>query len=191
MARERKFTTEELFQGTEELLLKHHYEGFQISLIADHLDVSRGAIYKYYENKEELITEYMLYKMEQFLIQLKRINAVDGAENQLDFLLGLMFENPELHQLIEIGKRIPDHINQKVKENMDKLERLRIQMYHHMGGFIEQGKKEQRLNLRLPEPLMLGYIFQSIAIPNHFGIPRDKWVNSIKEIICHGIFRDS
>lgn len=191
MARERKFTTEELFQITEELLLDHHYEGFQFGLVADHLKVSRGAIYKYFENKEELITEYMLFKMEQFLQELKGINSIEGFYAQFDFLLNLMFKNPELHQLIEIGKRVPVHINEKVEENVRKLESYHIEMYHYVQGFIETGKSERVLNTNIPEPLISGYIFQSIAIPNHFGIPHDVWVGSIKEMICRGIFKNS
>jgi len=190
MARERKFTTEELYRTTEELLLTHHYEGFQFSLVADHLHVSRGAIYKYFENKEELITEYMLYKMGQFLQELKEINSIEGFHAQFDFLLNLMFKNPELYQLIEIGKRVPIHINKKVKENMEKLEGYHIEMYGCVQCLIESGKREQQLNPNIPDPVVLGYIFQSVAIPNHFGIPYDKWVESIKEMICHGIFKD-
>ncbi len=191
MARERKFTTEELYQATEELLLANNYEGFQISLVADHLHVSRGAIYKYFENKEELITEYMLFKMEQHLHELKEIHSIIGFHAQFDFLLHLMFKNPELHQLIEIGKRVPVHLNTKVKENIAKLESYHLKMYQYMQGFVQAGKNENLLNTNLPEPLILGYIFQSIAIPNHFGIPHDMWVGSIKKIICHGIFKDS
>ncbi|MEH7223341.1 TetR/AcrR family transcriptional regulator [Bacillus sp. JJ1566] len=191
MARERKFTTEELYQATEELLLAYHYEGFQFSLVADHLHVSRGAIYKYFENKEELITEYMLFKMEQFLQELKEIDSIEGFYAQFDFLLNLMFKNPELYQLIEIGKRVPAHINAKVKENIGKLESYHLDMYQYMQGFIQAGMDENKLNTNIPEPLILGYIFQSIAIPNHFRIPHDVWVQSIKEIICHGIFKDS
>lgn len=191
MARERKFTNEELFQATEELLLAYNYEGFQFSLLADHLHVSRGAIYKYFENKEELITEYMLFKMENFLQELKEINSIDGFQAQFDFLLNLMFKNPELHQLIEIGKRVPVHINAKVKDNQEKLDTYHLEMYHYVQGFIESGKREQLLNQNIPESLILGYIFQSIAIPNHFGIPHDVWVQSIKEMICHGIFKES
>ncbi|MEH7382729.1 TetR/AcrR family transcriptional regulator [Bacillus sp. JJ1533] len=190
MARERKFTNEELFQVTEELLLTYNYEGFQFSLVAEHLDVSRGAIYKYFENKEELITEYMLFKMNQFLDELKEINSIEGFHAQFDFLLNLMFKNPELPHLIEIGKRVPVTINAKVKENKEKLEKLHIEMYRNVQGLMDSGKREKLLSTRIPEPVVLGYIFQSVAIPNHFGIPHDVWVHSIKEIICHGIFND-
>lgn len=191
MARERKFTKEELYRVTEELLLTYSYEGFQFSLVADHLHVSRGAIYKYYENKEELITEYMLFKMEQYLLELEEINKIIGFQAKFDFLLTIMFKNPELYQLIEIGKRVPIHINAKVKDNIEKLDGYRIKMYQYAHSFIESGKSEKQLNPKIPDSVMLGYIFQSVVIPNHFNIPHDEWVQSIKELICHGIFIDS
>ncbi|WP_077620452.1 TetR/AcrR family transcriptional regulator [Bacillus sinesaloumensis] len=191
MARERKFTKEELYRVTEELLLTYNYEGFQISLVADHLNVSRGAIYKYYENKEELITEYMLFKMEQFLQELEEINNIIGFQSKFDFLMTIMFKNPELYQLIEIGKSVPIHINVKVKEGIEKLDGYRIEMYEYAHSFIEAGKSEKLLNPKIPDSVMLGYIFQSVVIPNHFNIPHDVWVQSIKDLICHGIFIDS
>ena len=42
MARERKFSLEELFQTTKQLLLDYGYEGFTFSLLADQLEVARG-----------------------------------------------------------------------------------------------------------------------------------------------------
>ena len=31
------------------------------------MEVSRGSIYKYYENKDELISEFLMYEMNRFL----------------------------------------------------------------------------------------------------------------------------
>jgi TetR/AcrR family transcriptional regulator, repressor of fatR-cypB operon len=191
MARERKFSTDELFQATKLLLLKHGYEGFTFSLLADFLHVSRGAIYKYFENKEELISEYMLYEMNHFLEELKGIQGIEDFYDQLDFLIKIMFKNDQIQPLIEIGKQIPIHINDKVRGNIEKLGMLRIEMYYHLQGFVRQGKEEQKLNTSIPDSLILGYLFQSVAIPNHFGIPQTEWVHSIKEMICHGILKKS
>ena len=75
MARERKFSTDDLFQASKQLLLQHGYEGFTFSLLADQFDVCR-ALYKYYENKEELITDFMIYEMGKFLFELKEIKTI-------------------------------------------------------------------------------------------------------------------
>lgn len=190
MARERKFTTEDLYQATEGILLKHSYDGFNFSLLAERLQVSRGAIYKYFDNKDVLITEYMLYEMNKFLTGLEAIETVGGFKEQLHFLIDHMFKNPAIQQLIELGKHVPTHKDKKVQENKRKLEMLHIDMYHNLKNFIKLGRREQVLKESIPDSLVLGYIFQSVAIPNHFEVPHSEWVNSIKEIISHGIFNE-
>lgn len=191
MARERKFSTDDLFLATKQLLLQLGYEGFTFSHLADQLEVARGTIYKYYENKEELITDYMLYEMELFLFELKEIRDIQGFMNQLDFLLQLIFRNSTLHQIIEVGRNIPVNSSEKVKVNKNKLDRNHLEMYGHLHEFVKLGKREEILNPKLPDNLILGFIFQSIAIPNHYNVPHTEWVEAIKEIICHGIFTSS
>ncbi|WP_078381869.1 TetR/AcrR family transcriptional regulator [Sutcliffiella halmapala] len=190
MARDRKFTDAELFDATKLLLLQHGYEGFTFSILADHLEVSRGALYKYYVNKEELITEFMLYEMNQFLDELKGIDSVTGFEAQFDFLINLIFRHTTIYKIIEIVQHVPTDSNEKVRSNRDKLDKLHLAMYHNLQDFIRLGKEEQRLKRDLPDGLLLGFIFQSIAIPNHFGVPREEWVSAIKEIISHGMFKN-
>lgn len=190
MARERKFSTDNLFQATKQMLLAHGYEGFSYSLLAEQLEISRGAIYKYYDNKEELITDYMLYEMEHFLAELKDIESVDGFDAQFDFLINLIFKNSTIPHMIELGRRIPITGNQKVKENHEKLDKQHLNMYQHLQGFISLGRQELKLKETLPDPLILGFIFQTIMIPNHFGIPQSIWISSIKEMIRHGMLRN-
>src|SRR5690625_5975859 len=95
MARERKFSKEGLYETTKETLLDHGYNGFTIGKVAKSLKVSRGTIYKYFDNKEELITEYMVYEMKLFLIELKEINSYQGFQAQFDFLLDIILRDNE------------------------------------------------------------------------------------------------
>lgn len=188
MARERKFSTEELFQCSKQLLLELGYEGFTFSLLAERMDVSRGAIYKYFENKEELITEYMLFEMEHFLAELKEVAVIDDFDQQFEYLFKLIFKNDKIQQLIEIGQQVPSSPSEKVRLNKQRLEEMHLKMYDHMQHFVKLGKAEKKLKEHIPDALVLGFIFQTIAIPNHFGIPQDAWVQSIKEIIRDGMF---
>ena len=84
MSRERKLSTEKIFRATNTLLLKHGYEGFSISLIAEELNISRAALYKYYNNKEDLILDYMLFEMHEILISLKEIKTQQRFEMQMN-----------------------------------------------------------------------------------------------------------
>lgn len=188
MARERKFSMEDLFFATKDILLDNGYERFTFVQIAEILNVSRGTLYKYYENKDELITDYMIYEMNQFLISLKEIQDYPDFKSQFHFLIDLIFKDHSIPKIIAIARQMPISSNDKVKANMDQLNKLHLEMYTHLQSFIELGRKEKQLKENIADGLILGMIFQTIAIPNHFGVPKIEWVQSIKEILCHGMF---
>lgn len=190
MARERKFNTVDLFQAAKQLLLEYGYDGFTFSLLADRMDVSRAALYKYYENKEELITDFMIYEMEQFLLELKEIEKLSGFNQQFDFLMDFIFTKTEIHHLIKAALQVIAKLEQS-NINKEKLEKLPLEMYHYLNSFILKGKEEGKLKSHIPDSLIVGFILQTVAIPNHFGIPHHEWLNSIKEIIRQGMFNNA
>ncbi|HLO12553.1 MAG TPA: TetR/AcrR family transcriptional regulator [Pseudoneobacillus sp.] len=188
MVRERKFSTESLFQATKQSLLEHGYEAFTFAILAERLEVSRGTLYKYYDNKEELVTDFMIFEMNLFLHEMKRIKEYKGFVAQFDFLFEEIFKDPTIPKLIEMGIQIPVENNEKVRTNKEKLDILHLDMYQHLQDFINLGRDEGILKRHLPDGLLLAMIFQTINIPNHFGVPRLEWVKSIKEIITTGMF---
>ena len=188
MGRERKFTTVDLFQSTKHLLLEIGYEGFTISILAEHLNVARGTIYKYYENKDELITAFMLYEMQNFLTELIQIDKIVRFESKFEFLLTIIFNHHEVQHFLDLTKQISVATNEVVRNNIENLGKLHLEMYRYLQDFVDLGKKKDILKKSIPDGLILGFIFQSIAIPNHFGTPHEEWVDSIKQIISHGMF---
>ncbi len=188
MARERKFSTDELYRAVKQLLLEHGYDNFTISLLAEQLDVSRGTIYKYFENKEELLTEFMVREMDLFLLELKKVEAKRGFVAQFDYILELVFENTDFHQILSMASLIPAHLTKKALSNKKRLEQQHFEMYRLLADVIRLGKEEKKLKEHLPDSVILGFIFQVIAIPNYFGVPKPQWVASIKEILMHGMF---
>lgn len=187
MPRERKFSLEELFKATKDLLLIHGYEGFTFSLLAEKLHVSRGTIYKYYENKDELISDYMIDDMNHFLNDLKVIEQYHGFIEQFDFLLNTILERKAINQMILIFAQIPTNTTERAKQNQEVLFQLHQDMYRYLQSFIELGRKEEKLKSNIPDSLILGFIFQSVSIPNHFEVPHAEWAQSIKEIIKDGM----
>lgn len=187
MARERKFNTIELFHEAKQLLLQHGYDGFTFSLLADRMEVSRAALYKYYDNKEQLITDFMVYEMEEFLHDLREIENFEGFEGQFDFLIDLIFKKTEVHELIRAAQHVMARMDAAFT-NKEKLEKLPLEMYKFLQRFILVGKEEGRLKEHIPDGLIIGFILQTVAIPNHFGIPKSDWIHSIKEVISHGMF---
>ncbi len=188
MARERKFSDKTLYNAAKHILLNNGYEGFTFSLLADELQVSRGALYKYYENKEELIMDYMIFEMNRFLAELKEINNYDHFDSQFDFLIKLMFKHNKIHQVLGFSYQITAIISENVRVKKVHLEKLHLEMYSVLRSFIQQGRNEELLNPSIKDELLLGFIFQSVDIPNHSEMPQTEWVRSVKELISHGMF---
>ncbi|MHC0037012.1 TetR/AcrR family transcriptional regulator [Pseudoneobacillus sp. C159] len=188
MVRERKFSQERLFQATKVLLLEYGLEGFTFAYLAERLEVARGTLYKYYENKEELVTDFMIFEMNRYLADLAKIQEFPDFTSKMDFLFDWMFKDPDIPRLIEMGMQVQVGENQKVLANKEILDALHLKMYQQLQNFIHQGREEKLLKGNLPDSLLLGMIFQTIKIPNHFGIPRSEWIQAIKEIITCGMF---
>ncbi|WP_010098341.1 TetR/AcrR family transcriptional regulator [Ornithinibacillus scapharcae] len=190
MARERKFSKEELYQITKKLLLDHGYDGYTFTLLANQLEVSRAAIYKYYDNKEELLIEYMVFELNTFLQHLKEISKKDTFMDQFEALFDIIFNDMSIYKIREIGMHIPT-VNDKVAAYKKKLDRLHVELYDSLQGFIRLGREEKVLKEDIPSNLVLGMIFQTVNIPNTTGLTHLEWVNTLKKVICHGMFRNA
>lgn len=188
VGRGRKFSTSKMFDVTEQLLLTVGYEGFTIGLLADELQVSRAAIYKYYTNKESLIADFMVERMTTLVDSLQNINEQDPFLKQLDQLLEIIFSSKDLHQILSYTHVINDRGDEEIIRKLTMLQQMHMSMYLPMQKMIEQGKSEQILNQQLANDLILGFIFQSVAIPNHTHIPKEQFLQSIKQMIFHGVF---
>ena len=140
MGRGRKFSTSEMFDVAERLLLTVGYEGFTIGLLADELHVSRAAIYKYYTNKESLIAEFMVERMTTLIDSLQKINDQDPFLEQLDQLLEIIFNSKDLHQILSYTHVINDRGDEEIIRKLTMLQQMHMSMYLPMQKMIEQGK---------------------------------------------------
>lgn len=179
----------ELFRETERLLLSVGYEGFTVSLLADSLNISRAAIYKYYANKEEIIVDFMIDSMTKIINEIRSINVEASFTEQLEELLAIIFKSKDIHQILGMAHIINDQGDEQLILKKTLLEQLHMSMYLPMQKMIEKGKKEGLLSIDLPNELIIGFIFQSMAIPNFTHIPKEIFLESIKKMICHGIYK--
>lgn len=189
VARERKFTDDELFKATKSLLIEEGYDAFTFSKLASIMKVSRGSIYKYYENKDELISEFLMYEMNRFLKGFNELDKSGDFQTQFYLVIDFIFQHSEIHQILEIINQIPKKSSNRVSSNQTQLNTYHTDMYKQFQSLIEQGKKERVIKSHLSDAIILGMTFQTIAIPNHFGIPQDEWVASIREILSEGMFQ--
>lgn len=191
MARESKFTKSELYQATNRLLLQYGYAGFHFGLLADELNVTRAALYKYFDNKDELITEYMAFEMERFMQDLEKITEYQRFEEQLDYLLTVIFKYSKIHRILSLIFQIPESEHLKVKETLHQLKRQHDKMYAYLNDFIELGRKEKMVKPIFPNHVILGFIFQTVNIPNLTKLPEGEWKNLIKEFLKYGMCHSS
>ena len=190
MARERKFSTTEIFRETERLLLTVGYEGYTISLLAEALNVSRAAIYKYYTNKEELVVDFMLEHMEKMIRQFVAIDSTQSFTVQLDELLDIVLESRDLHRIFSMAHVVDTKGKEEIAKKIVRLNELHKEMYTPLQALVNKGKEEGLLKESIPNALILAFIFQSIDLPNHMDIPEELFLQSIKTLVCSGILKE-
>jgi len=188
MARERILTRDVLLENTGDLLIETGYEGFTISLLAERLKVSRGAIYKYYSNKDTLLMEYMLYHMEQFIEELKGIEANTEFLDQFDFLIQMLYRHSKVHQILKTARQIPIQEQTKTEEDMNRFHKMYEAMTKQLKQFISFGKQEKYIRPELPDEIIFVFLFQLVEVPSTSQIKRDQWMKHVTESMKRGIF---
>lgn len=189
MARERKFSTEQLYQHMERLLLQHGYEGFTFSLLAETMNISRGAIYKYYENKDEMMYDYMVYVMEQFMSELHEIEDENtDFPTTFDRTVDLFFKYSKVHQIVAMSHSIHNDQSETIQADKQRLDLQHESMYECLERMINQGKKDGFIKSHIHARVIFGLLFRIINVPNHLGFDHAQWKTSMKEILKHGIY---
>lgn len=187
MGRDRKFSTLDLFLATKQLVLAVGYDGFTIARLAESIGVSRAAIYKYYTNKEELIMDFMLHEMDKTITDFLLISPTAPYMEQLDALLRSIFRSKDLHLLLGMAEMIPSDNQPSIQKKKDKLSAMHRDMYGPLMRIVQQGKAEGLVDINIPNELVLGFIFQSINIPNHSQLDEVQFYQYTKLLILNGV----
>lgn len=186
MGRDKKFSEQDLWHHTHELLLSVGYQGFKIGLLAQKIGVSRAAIYKQYPNKEELIIAFMVWEMKHSIEHLGNVDFTQCFDRQLDDLLNRMFDLRDLHQILGLATQIED-VSPVVTEKKQILNGMHGGLYIPLQQVIKKGKEEGIIAADRNDFLLLGFIFQLIDMPNHLNLPIDAFLKEIKMLILYGI----
>ena len=186
MGRDKKFSEQDLWHHTHQLLLSVGYQGFTMSLLAQSIGVSRAAIYNQYPNKEELIIQFMVWQMEKSIENLSNVNFSQSFEQQLEDLLVRMFDMRDLHQILGFASQIND-VSLVVKQKKEVLNNMHGGLYIPLQQVIKQGKEEGIIAEDRNNFILLSFIFQLIDMPNHLNMPIESFLKEIKLLILHGI----
>lgn len=186
MGREKKFSRVELWNATRELILEVGYIGFTFSLLAEKLHISRAAIYKQFHVKEELIIDYMVYEMEYSIELLQSIDATKDFDTQLSDLLRKMYSMKDVHRALGFATTIPS-ITEHVTYQKQKLSTMHRDLYAPLVRIIDKGKEEGKIALQRSSAMLLGFIFQTIDVPNFEKLTSEDLVQEMKEFILYGL----
>ncbi|MBM6614548.1 TetR/AcrR family transcriptional regulator [Desemzia sp. RIT804] len=190
MVRAKKFSTEEIYLQTHNLLINKGYEKFSFSLLAKSLDVSRAAIYKYYTNKDDLINDYLIRQMNQMMDDFNQMKWSNDYSEQFDQLFELIFKYRETHLL---SNEIPNKLTispEKQKQKADVSADIHNHFIKYIQQFIQTGKQNGYIKKEIPDSLIVGIIFHSINIPDHSDLNPQERARFIKMIIKNGIIEN-
>ncbi|SHF08879.1 transcriptional regulator, TetR family [Seinonella peptonophila] len=190
MGRDRKFSTFDLFLCTKKLIIQTGYEGFTIGQLATQLNVSRAAIYKYYQNKDELLLDFMIEEMKNTLKSFSSIPEELPFLEKVNTLLQKIFMYKDLHLILGIQEVIPTKGAPLLEGKKRHLSLMHRELYKPLIHLVQQGKSEGYIEMDLPNDLLLGFIFQSISIPNHSGMDTEKAFFYTKKLILNGILKN-
>ena len=82
-----------IIRATLDLVAEHGFHGAPMALVAERAEVAAGSIYRYFENKDDLIDETYLYLVERFFtVVMEHYPAGDSVRNRfLHIGKGLVF----------------------------------------------------------------------------------------------------
>ena len=186
MARNKKFTMQQLWEATKQLLLEVGYEAFTVSLLAESINVSRSAIYKYFPNKEELIVQFMLEKMEQTVASFSAMDATQSFDHLFKEMLNKIFASKDLHEILGYASKI-NNVSNVVIEKKEKLSTLHHEMFHTLLKVVAKGKEENVIAQNKDEFLILSFIFSTITVQNHSSLNERDFLCELEQFILYGI----
>lgn len=187
MARERKFTQEELFFATHKLMLILGYDQFSFLKLSEELQVSRSALYKYYKNKDALLRDYLNIKLEEMVNKMSSTKWAPNYNEKLSQLIYLIFEYADTHSISDM---IPTSRWTEINRNDPAVKRA-ITLHHQFFSFIEsvieEGKDKGILNQEIPSSIIIEMLFHSITLPNRAGLTELQRAEQITNIVLYGI----
>lgn len=186
MPRQRTIDRRTLFQETEKLIMEEGYHSFHFKALSERLGVARSTIYNYYAKKEELVTAYMLDKLEHVFAQL------DEADRQPDFSIRMKayirvwVQQASVHHAFDIFPVMDHHASAQVEINVEQLQQYLGMLGSRAYTLIEAGKRAGAIRGDLPTHGITRMLMVSVQAPDP-SLNEEEWVETIYNIFLNGI----
>jgi AcrR family transcriptional regulator len=105
----------EIMEATYRALCEYGYAGTSISKIADEFDKSQSLLYYHYENKEDLLEDFLVFLLDEFEAEVASIDETEPTERLaavIDLLVPKDIDDEEIHfrrAVLEIRAQAPYH----------------------------------------------------------------------------------
>ncbi|GEL09221.1 TetR/AcrR family transcriptional regulator [Salisediminibacterium halotolerans] len=183
MSRKRSINQIELFAETEKLVLEKGYNGFHFKALAERLGVARSTIYNYYPKKEELITAYMIYLLNQVI---ERIDSVFSAEDPLKIIVHIWARYANLHQMLQIMPYIDHEASDAVNKNVQHMFSQFEEMKRKLTAMIEMMQSDGRIRTDISVETIVGFVMAMVQVPIR-GISEEDWADNVYILLTEGI----
>lgn len=187
MGRKPLIDHQELMHATGKLLLEQGYHGFTYKHLARSLGVARSTLYEYYANKDELLSAYMLWMMEEVFKHLAQLDQYQAGPPKLEALIHLLCQFHEIHLISKTLPLIEKSRSASVHSALERLWSYHDQLFKKINQLIDQGKKEGWIKPHLKTETITGIISAIVFIPNMSSQKSDELKGQLAEIILKGI----
>jgi len=121
---------EEIMRATYRALREHGYADLTIQRIADEYGKSTAAVHYHYDTKDDLLTAFLDYILDQFKDTVHEVETTD-PEQRLELLLDKLLVDPTDHQdllvaILEMRSQVPynDQFRERFQQNDEYVQYL-------------------------------------------------------------------
>ena len=126
----KRFRTEEILEATRKVISSYGFEGITLEKVAEEAGISKGTIYLYFENKEELMISSIEYGLDKLIEELE--NCIYGEIdilNKIRKIISTKLKYIESHRDF-VKAFIAEMYGQILVSNKDRLMRIRNKRDH-------------------------------------------------------------
>jgi TetR/AcrR family transcriptional regulator, fatty acid metabolism regulator protein len=183
----------DIIEAAVEVFAKEGYHNAKISRIAHQAGVSTGAVYLYYESKEDILLEIFkrlwleLATKTQVLVNRTDIGALDKLEGIIDMLFDMFASNPS-HAIVFVNEQ--NHLVQRRGKDFTTL----YEKYLDLGQqVLKEGIKSGTFNPNIELKVVRQFVFGGVRSLIHQwaqdpkGYPLNMIRMNVKSILKNGI----
>jgi len=192
-----------ILESAIKIFSKKGFAGSRTSEIAKSADVAEGTIFRYFPKKDDILMEMilplvvqfyrpiMLEKNKELVEKSKGVPTEELLKNIFTTRINLIEENMDLLKIL--------FIEALYNEDLRKIftEKMLYEIFNSGVGVTEAQKQSGNLKdieskemFKASLSMLVGYVLLSKFAPNYFESDRDKDVETMVEILLHGVMKE-